>query len=113
MANTTTIQENTVLASSRPSDSYRWTNSGKPKIIEFYGFEGEDFCHFLHLLKSFFALSGITNDIRKVSILRAQLRRVAAVFLTTYLKKKTYPWSRYLTWKLLVYFKIILFLIQL
>ncbi|KAK4520735.1 Trehalose-6-P synthase/phosphatase complex synthase subunit [Mucor velutinosus] len=80
--------ESTVLASSAPFDSHRWTNAGRPKIIEFYGFEGEDFRHFLQLMESFFALKGITQDPRKVAIMRAQLRRVAAIFFDNTLKER-------------------------
>ncbi|CEP07580.1 hypothetical protein [Parasitella parasitica] len=56
--------ESTVLASTSTIESNRWGSYGKPKIIEFYGFEGEDFRHFLHLLESFYALNGITHDAR-------------------------------------------------
>jgi hypothetical protein len=80
--------ESTVLANNSPYDSNRWSSVGKPKIIEFYGFEGEDFRHFIHLLESFFAINGITHDARKVAILRAQLRRVAAVFFDNSLKER-------------------------
>lgn len=89
MESTTTVSEpHTVLASSSNHDSSRWTINGRPKIIEFYGFEGEDFRHFLHLLESFFALNGITQDARKVAILRAQLRRVAVVYFENALKER-------------------------
>lgn len=78
--------ENTVLANA--PDSNRWTSNGKSRILEFYGFEGEDFRFFTHSLDSFFALNGITADSRKVAILRAQLRRVAAVYFDNALKEK-------------------------
>ncbi|CEP08728.1 hypothetical protein [Parasitella parasitica] len=82
------LTETTVLATTSAMDTNRWGSFGKPKIIEFYGFEGEDFRHFMHLLESFFALNGITHDARKVAILRAQLRRVAAVYFDNTLKER-------------------------
>lgn len=84
----TSVSDSTVLASSAPFDSNRWTSAGRPKIIEFYGFEGEDFRHFLQLLESFYALNGITQDPRKVAIMRAQLRRAAAIFFDNTLKER-------------------------
>lgn len=63
-------------------------NSAKPKIIEFYGHEGEDFRHFKTVLETFFSLNGITQDQRRVVILRTQLRRAAATFFDNDYKKK-------------------------
>lgn len=82
----TTTPETTVLAST--PDSGRWTNYNRSRIIEFYGFEGEDLRHFIHSLDSFFALNGLTHDYRKVAILRAQLRRVASVHFDKVLKER-------------------------
>jgi hypothetical protein len=64
-----------------------WSNV-KPKIIEFYGFEGEDFRYFRSVLETFFSLSGITQDNRRVNVLRTQLRRSAGVFFDKVLEKK-------------------------
>lgn len=66
----------------------KWTPNFKHRIIEFYGFEGEDFRHFRSLLDSFFAIHGITQDLRKVVILKAQLRRAASVFFASDIKSK-------------------------
>lgn len=90
---TISTTENAVLATSN-QDSNRWASVSKPKIVEFYGFEGEDFRHFLHLLESFFAMNGITQDSRKVAILHAQLRRVAAVFFDNLLKERNITLSK-------------------
>lgn len=80
---------NTVLAQATidsPDLNPRWSPNYKQKIVEFYGFEGEDFRHFRALLESFFAINGITQDSRKVIILRSQLRRAAAIFFQNDLK---------------------------
>ncbi|KAI9243030.1 hypothetical protein EDC94DRAFT_673560 [Helicostylum pulchrum] len=72
-----------------PSElNQRWNSNFKQRIIEFYGFEGEDFRYFRSLLESFFAIHGITQDQRRVIILKAQLRRAAAIFFTSDLKAK-------------------------
>lgn len=82
------VEAATVLATSGPFESNRWTHNGRPRIIEFYGFEGEDLRYFLQLLESFFALSGIIQEYRKVAIMRAQLRRVALVYFENALKER-------------------------
>lgn len=86
------ISNHTVLAPQvtieSPELSHRWSTNFKQRIIEFYGFEGEDFRHFRALLESFFALNGITQENRKVIILKSQLRRAAAIFFSTDLKSK-------------------------
>lgn len=71
-----------------PDLNSRWSANYKQRIIEFYGFEGEDFRHFRALLESFFAINGITQDSRKVIILKSQLRRAAAIFFSNDLKAK-------------------------
>ncbi|CEP09096.1 hypothetical protein [Parasitella parasitica] len=86
--------ESTVLDSTSTIESNRWGSYGKPKIIEFNGFEGEDFRHFLHILESFYALNGITHDARKVAIMRAQLRRVASVYSDSMLKERNTTLSK-------------------
>ncbi|KAI9324386.1 hypothetical protein BD770DRAFT_335054, partial [Pilaira anomala] len=65
-----------------------WT-ANKPKIIEFYGFEGEDFRYFKSVLETFFSLTGITSDARRVNILRTQLRRSAGVYFDKHLEKNS------------------------
>lgn len=82
---------NTVLAQATIESQEinpRWSPNYKQKIVEFYGFEGEDFRHFRALLESFFAINGITQDHRKVKILKSQLRRAAANFFQNDLKTK-------------------------
>jgi hypothetical protein len=51
----------------------------RPKLIEFYGYEGEDFHHFQELLDSYHMLSNAHSDNRKLAILKSQLRRAAKV----------------------------------
>ncbi|KAG1434847.1 hypothetical protein G6F56_014171 [Rhizopus delemar] len=51
MANNT--QEQIALASSNIGSSY--TPGYRPKLIEFYGYEGEDFRHFQEILDSHYA----------------------------------------------------------
>ncbi|ORE11113.1 hypothetical protein BCV72DRAFT_284777 [Rhizopus microsporus var. microsporus] len=76
--------EHTVLAnySSSITQSYR------PKLIEFHGYEGEDFRHFQELLESYFAFANLNNDARKLTILKSQLRRAAKVYFENELIKK-------------------------
>lgn len=52
----------------------------RPKLIEFYGYEGEDFRHFQELLDSYLILSNTHSDNRKLAILKSQLRRAAKVY---------------------------------
>lgn len=84
------IQNPTVLAQVPDSPEFnpRWSPNYKQRIVEFYGFEGEDFRHFRALLESFFAVNGITQDHRKVIILKAQLRRAASIFFSGDMKSK-------------------------
>ena len=51
------------------------------RIIEFHGYEGEDFRHFQEVLESYLLLNNITNEARKMSILKSQLRGPAKVYL--------------------------------
>ena len=76
MANNT--QEQIALASSNIGSSYAY--GYRPKLIEFYGYEGEDFRHFQEILDSYLAISNTSADARKVIILRSQLRRAAKVY---------------------------------
>lgn len=83
MINTT--QEQTVLANQHHNATYTnqesYYGSYKPRLIEFSGAEGEDFRNFMEILDSFFAVSNITDETRKVIVLKAQLRRTAKSFL--------------------------------
>ena len=54
-----------VLASGTDSLSY------KPRLIDFCGYEGEDFRHFRDTLESYFAITNQKNAARKASILNA------------------------------------------
>jgi hypothetical protein len=84
----TSVQsEQAVLDGANAYSTTGWTPN-KPKIIEFYGHEGEDFRHFKTVLETFFSLTGITQDQRRVAILRTQIRRAAATFFDNSLKKK-------------------------
>lgn len=90
---------NTVLETSAHALTPTTTSwNPKPRIIEFYGYEGEDFRYFKSILETFFSLTGVTSEPRRVTILRTQLRRAAAVFFDQALKKRrltlatiTYP----------------------
>ncbi|KAI8321103.1 hypothetical protein EDC96DRAFT_613343 [Choanephora cucurbitarum] len=59
----------------------------RPKLIEFHGYEGEDFRYFKHTLNTFFSITGINSGSRRLTILVSQLRRAAATFYFRYLKK--------------------------
>lgn len=87
MSNNSTNLGQTVLEGTTNFSATGWTPN-KPKIIEFYGHEGEDFRHFKTVLETFFSLTGLTQDQRRVAILRTQLRRAAATFFDNSLKKK-------------------------
>ncbi|KAG1016311.1 hypothetical protein G6F25_014104 [Rhizopus arrhizus] len=63
------------LANANMNASYR------PTLIDFHGYEGEDFRHFLEILESYFALNNIALDARKLTILKAQLRGAAKVYI--------------------------------
>ncbi|CEG71976.1 hypothetical protein RMATCC62417_07612 [Rhizopus microsporus] len=52
----------------------------RPTLINFHGYEGEDFRHFLDIMESYFALSNISNDARKLLILKAQLRGPTKIY---------------------------------
>ncbi|KAG1135340.1 hypothetical protein G6F37_013324 [Rhizopus arrhizus] len=54
--------------------------SYRPVLIDFHGYEGEDFRHFLEILESYFAINNITQEPRKLTILKAQLRGAAKVY---------------------------------
>ena len=58
----------------------------RPRLIEFHGYEGEDFRHFKHTLNTFFSICGINTGARKLTILVSQLRRAAATFYSRHLK---------------------------
>jgi len=66
----------------------------RPKLIEFYGYEGEDFRHFHELLDSYLILSNTHSDSRKLAILRSQLRRAAKVYFEKSILKD-YPQVTY------------------
>ncbi|EIE84462.1 hypothetical protein RO3G_09172 [Rhizopus delemar RA 99-880] len=52
----------------------------RPALIDFHGYEGEDFRHFVESLESYFAINNITQEPRKLIILKAQLRGAAKVY---------------------------------
>ena len=51
--------------------------SYKPRLIDFNGYEGEDFRHFQDTLESYFALADVKSDERKAKILLTQVKRYA------------------------------------
>ncbi|KAI7888059.1 uncharacterized protein EV154DRAFT_566746 [Mucor mucedo] len=59
----------------------------RPRLIEFHGHEGEDFRHFKNTLDTFFSITGINSNIRRLTILISQLRRSAATFLSRLMKQ--------------------------
>ena len=62
------------LANANMNTNYR------PALIDFHGYEGEDFRHFVESLESYFAINNITQEPRKLIILKAQLRGAAKVY---------------------------------
>ncbi|KAG1364923.1 hypothetical protein G6F61_013567 [Rhizopus arrhizus] len=60
----------------------------RPRLIEFYGYEGEDFRHFQEILESYLAISNTQNDSRKLIILKSQLRRAAKVYFERVILKE-------------------------
>ncbi|KAG0741182.1 hypothetical protein G6F60_014486 [Rhizopus arrhizus] len=52
----------------------------RPRLIEFYGYEGEDFRHFQETLDSYLAITNTHSDARKLIVLKSQLRRAAKVY---------------------------------
>lgn len=61
----------------------------RSRLIEFYGYEGEDFRHFQEILESYLAISNTTDDNRKLIILKCQLRRAAKVYFERVIVKET------------------------
>ena len=61
--------------------------SYKPKLIDFYGYEGEDFRHFRDTLESYFAIANIKDGERQASILNAQVKKYARIFLQAKVRK--------------------------
>ncbi|EIE77227.1 hypothetical protein RO3G_01931 [Rhizopus delemar RA 99-880] len=60
----------------------------RPRFIEFYGYEGEDFRHFQEILESYLAISNTQNDARKLIILKSQLRRAAKIYFERVILKE-------------------------
>ena len=94
-------EEQTVLANQQYHNGNQeaYYGSYKPRLIEFSGAEGEDFRHFMEILDSFFAVSNITNDARKIVILKAQLRRTAKSFLDSKIEFGNTGTSNTMTYK--------------
>ncbi|KAI9328924.1 hypothetical protein BD770DRAFT_416750 [Pilaira anomala] len=91
----TSVPNNTVLAHSHHASNY--VTNPRNRLIEFGGDEGEDYRHFEKRLESYFALSDINNDKRKLLILQTQLQHSARAFFddlitttTTIAEKNTY-----------------------
>lgn len=55
-------------------------NNNRTALIEFHGYEGEDFRHFQEILESYLGINNITNEARKLTILKAQLRGPAKIY---------------------------------
>lgn len=81
MSEHTVLEENSVLSSG-------WAGAPNPKLIDFYGYDGEDFRYFKSVLEDYFSVAGITQDIRRVAILKTKLKRAAAVFFDKALRKR-------------------------
>ena len=60
--------------------------SYKPRLIDFCGYEGEDFRHFRDTLESYFAIANIKSTDRQASILNAQVKYYARIFLQKEIK---------------------------
>ncbi|EIE80572.1 hypothetical protein RO3G_05277 [Rhizopus delemar RA 99-880] len=60
----------------------------RPRLIEFYGYEGEGFRHFQEILESYLAISNTQNDARKLIILKSQLRRAAKIYFERVILKE-------------------------
>ncbi|KAG2211528.1 hypothetical protein INT45_007797 [Circinella minor] len=61
--------------------------SYKPKLIDFCGYEGEDFRHFRDTLESYFAIANIKDSERQASILNAQVKKYTRIFLQSKVRK--------------------------
>jgi hypothetical protein len=84
-----TAIEQTVLDPRSPFHStHGMLSYNKPKLVEFYGMEGEDFRYFRRVLENFFELANVTSDRRRVTILKTQLRRAAATFFNNVIKAR-------------------------
>ena len=59
------------------TDSLSYT----PRLIDFCGYEGEDFRHFRDTLESYSAIANIRPPDRQASILNAQVKKYARIFL--------------------------------
>ena len=55
------------LANTNMNASYR------PVLIDFHGYEGEDFRHFLEILESYFAINNITQESRKLTFFESTI----------------------------------------
>lgn len=78
------LNENTVLAPYQHHPSPDSSMTGfRNRLIEFRGDEGEDYRHFQKRLESFFALSDINKEHRKILILQTQLQHGARIFFDT------------------------------
>ena len=60
----------------------------RPRLIEFYGYEGEDFRHFQEILDSYLAVNNTQGESRKIAILKSQLRRAAKVYFERVILKE-------------------------
>lgn len=76
----TSVPDNTVLAYHQHASSNNLSSNNRNRLIEFGGDEGEDYRHFEKRLESYFALSDINNDKRKIIILQTQLQHSARAF---------------------------------
>lgn len=77
-------QEQIALA----NNGLTYSQGYRPRLIEFYGYEGEDFRHFQEILESYIAISNTNNNARKLVILKSQLRRAAKVFFERVILKE-------------------------
>ncbi|KAG2209643.1 hypothetical protein INT45_002643, partial [Circinella minor] len=91
--NNKTVDDNSyispMLAQGTNSLSY------KPRLIDFNGYEGEDFRHFQDTLESYFALADVKSDERKAKILLTQVKRYARTFLYNEIEGKNQLLTNY------------------
>jgi hypothetical protein len=62
------------------ASNHTFNQSYRPRLIEFYGYEGEDFHHFQEILDSYLAITNTLSDDRKLIVLKSQLRRAAKIY---------------------------------
>ncbi|KAG1146906.1 hypothetical protein G6F37_011876 [Rhizopus arrhizus] len=70
------------------ANNQTFTQGFRPRLIEFYGYEGEDFRHFQEILDSYLAITNTLSDDRKLIVLKSQLRRAANIYFEKEILKR-------------------------